>query len=178
MTHIAVAEVPYYHKLLFFTDAAVLPYPTQEQREQQVEYMAALCRRFGIDEPRISLVHCSEKVNGKHFPHTLGYATIISKSKVGEYGKCIVDGPLDVKTSLSVESLRTKGINSALEGDADALIFPNIEAANTFYKTITLFGHARTAAILQGAAAPVVLTSRADSTDSKFFSLALACIAG
>ena len=178
LTHIAVAEVPDYPKLLFFTDAAVLPYPTQEQREQQVKYMATLCHRFGIDEPRISLIHCSEKVDGRHFPHTLGYISIISKAADGVYGRCKVDGPLDVKTSLCVESMRTKGIESSLEGQADALIFPDIEAANTFYKTITLFGHARTAAILQGASAPVVLTSRADSTDSKYYSLALACIAG
>lgn len=178
LTHIAAAELPDYSKLLFFTDAAVLPSPTQEQREQQVAYIAELCRRFGIDEPRISLIHCSEKVDERHFPHTGGYATIIDKAKDGEFGKCIVDGPLDVKTSLSAESLRTKGIKSPLEGMADALVFPEIESANTFYKTITLFGHARTAAILQGAAAPVVLTSRADSVESKFFSLALACIAG
>ena len=177
LTHIAAAELPTYDKLLFFTDAAVIPYPTQEQREAQVAYVAALCRAFGVDEPRISLVHCSEHVNEKYFPFTVGYADIKRAAAEGKYGKCIVDGPLDVKTSLHEESLRTKGIDSPLEGRADALIFPDIEAGNAFYKTLSLFCGAELACTLQGPDAPVVLPSRADHAGTKYYSLALACLA-
>lgn len=176
LTHVVATQVSSYSKLLFFTDPAVIPFPTQEQRTAQVEYVVRLCHNFGIPTPRLSLIHCNEKINEKHFPYTVGYAEIVAKAAAGDFGSCIVDGPLDVKTSCSVESLRTKGIVSAIEGEADALIFPEIESANTFYKTITLFAAADTASTLQGPLAPVVLPSRADSYRSKYYSLALACL--
>lgn len=174
LTHISVAQLPAYDKLLLFSDAAVIPYPTHEQRIKQVEYAAAMVRSLGIDEPRISLIHCSEKVNEKHFPHTAGYKEIAAMGQAGAFGHCIVDGPLDVKVSCCRESMVTKGINSPIDGQADVLIFPDIEAGNTFYKTITLFAGAQTAGVLQGPNAPVVLPSRSDSTMSKYNSLAVA----
>ena len=176
LTHLTCAEVPEYDKLLFMTDVAVIPYPTKEQREQQLHYLLNLCRSMGVEEPRIALINCSEKVNEKHFPFTVEYQELIARTQAGDYGRCIVDGPLDLKTSLSAAALHKKGLTSPLEGQADGLIFPDIQAGNVFYKTITLFSHARTAAILAGPQVPVVLTSRADALESKFFSLALACI--
>ncbi len=176
LTHVTATSVPSYPKLIFFTDPAVIPYPTQEQRMEQVRYVADLCHSFGIDEPRISLIHCTEKPNEKFFPFTMGYADIIAKAKDGFFGKCIVDGPLDVKCSCDIEAMQTKGIESPIAGEADALIFPDIESGNVFYKTVTLFGNAETAATLKGTLAPVVLTSRGDSVESKFYSLALAAI--
>ena len=176
LTHLTCAEVPEYDKLLFMTDVAVIPYPTKEQREQQLQYLLDLCRSMGIDEPRVALINCSEKVNEKHFPFTVEYQELIARTQAGDFGPCIVDGPLDLKTSLSAAALHKKGLTSPLEGQADGLIFPDIQAGNVFYKTITLFGHARTAAVLAGPQVPVVLTSRADGLESKFFSLALACI--
>ena len=176
LTHITAASIPGYPRLLFFTDAAVIPYPTQEQRVQQVKYTTSLCHSFGIECPKISLIHCSEKVGGKFFPFTLGYQEIIDAGKNGEYGKCIIDGPLDLKTSCSKESLMKKGIISPIDGEADVLIFPDIEAGNVFYKSITLFAAATTAGMLQGTMAPVVLPSRSDSKESKFNSLAVAAI--
>lgn len=176
LTHIAVASMKAYPKLLFYTDAAVIPYPTQEQRHSQIAYIAHICRSFGIQKPRISLVHCSEKVDQRHFPFTAGYYDLIEQSRKGDFGDCIVDGPLDVKTSCSRHSLETKGIKSPLEGEADALVFPDIEGANTFHKTLTLFCGARIACILQGAQCPIVLPSRSDDPDSKFYSLALAIL--
>ena len=176
LTHIAVAEIPNYPKPLFFTDAAVIPYPTQEQRIEQVRVAAYACHALGIEEPKISLVHCSEKVSEKTFPFTAGYQEIIDLAKEGRFGKCIVDGPLDVKCSCSVQNMWAKGIDSPINGEADALIFPDIEAGNSFYKTLTLFGRAETAGVLQGPMAPVVLPSRGDSVFSKYYSIALAAV--
>lgn len=176
LTHITASSIPSYPRLLFFTDAAVIPYPTQEQRMQQVKYTTNLCHAFGVECPRISLIHCTEKVGEKFFPFTVGYKDIIEAGKKGEFGACIIDGPLDLKTSCSKESLMKKGIDSPIEGAADALIFPDIESGNVFYKTITLFASATTAGMLQGTMAPVVLPSRSDSKESKFNSLALAAI--
>lgn len=176
MTHVTAALLPTYSKLLFFTDAAVLPHPSQEQRIEQVRYIVDLCHRLGVEEPRLSLIHCTEKVNEKHFPFTAGYRDIIEKSVEGLFGRCIVDGPLDVKTSLDLEALRTKKIDSPIEGRADALIFPDIISGNVFYKTISLFPGVETAAMLLGLKVPVVLTSRGDSMLTKFYSVALTSV--
>lgn len=176
LTHLTCAKVPQYDKLLFLTDVAVIPYPTSEQREQQLLYILALCRKMGVSEPRVALISCSEKVNPKHFPCTVEYRELVEKSQTGAFGPCIVDGPLDLKTALSAAALHKKGLHSPLEGRSDAIIFPDIQAGNVFYKTITLFCEAQTAAILQGPQVPVVLTSRADSPDNKYYSLALACV--
>ena len=173
LTHVAMAEIPKYEKLLFFTDAAVIPVPTEAQRRQQIHYMNYVC---GIEEPRISLIHCAEKVSAKTFPYTVDYLEIIAEAQTGAFGRCIIDGPLDLKTSLDSVSLREKGIHSVIDGQADALIFPDIVAGNVFYKTITLFGYAKTAGVLQGTQCCCVLPSRADSPESKYYSLALAAI--
>ena len=176
LTHLTCAQLPDYDKLLFMTDVAVIPQPTKEQREQQLRYVLRLCRSMGIKQPGVALINCSEKVNERHFPHTVEYLELVKDAKEGKYGECIVDGPLDLKTSLSSRALKKKGLSSPLRGHADALIFPDIQAGNVFYKTITLFCRATTAAILAGPDVPVVLTSRADDVDSKFYSLALACV--
>ena len=176
LTHIAMAEIPKYEKLLFFTDAAVIPIPTKEQRRQQVHYVNYVCHALGIEEPRISLIHCAEKVSEKTFPYTKDYLDIIALAQSGYFGRCIIDGPLDLKTSLDSVSLREKGIHSAIDGQADALIFPDIVAGNVFYKTLTLFGYTKTAGVLQGTQCCCVLPSRADSPESKYYSLALAAI--
>lgn len=176
LTHVAVAAIPNHPKLLFFTDSAVIPYPTQEQRFMQVKYITSLCRQFGISEPKVALIHCSEKVNAKHFPFTAGYAQLIEHSQQGSFGPCIVDGPIDLKVACNIDNMRTKQINSPLQGEADALVFPDIESGNLFYKSLTLFAHGQIAGILQGTQVPVVLPSRGDDAASKLNSLALACL--
>ena len=175
LTHLAVAQIPGRDRLLFFTDAAVIPYPTAEQRAAQIGYVASVCRKFGIAQPRISLIHCSEHVSEK-FPHTLTYTDLSRRASEGEWGPAIVDGPLDVRTSIDPVALHIKGIPSPLEGQADALIFPNIEAGNTFYKTITFLTASDVAGTLCGTTCPVILPSRGDSAQDKYFSLAFAAM--
>jgi len=175
LTHVAAAQIPAYERLLFLSDAAVIPYPTQEQRMAQVGYAVSVCRSFGVAVPRISLVHCSEKTSPK-FPHTEGYAGIIGMAAQGKWGEVVVDGPLDVRTSCDPHGCEVKGIRSPLEGRADVLLFPDIEAANAFYKTITLFAGASVAGVLQGTVCPVVLPSRGDNASSKYYSLAMAAV--
>ena len=176
LTHVTTAYIPGYERLLMFTDAAVIPCPTREQRIEQVKYVAALSRSMGVEEPKIALIHCSEKVNEKHFPFTLEYRELAEMAAKGEFGSCIVDGPLDIKTACNLHSMETKGIQSPIHGEADAVIFPDIQAGNVFYKTLTLWAKAETAGILQGPTAPVVTPSRSDSGECKFFSLAVAAM--
>lgn len=176
LSHITVAEIPTYHKLLLFTDVAVIPYPTDEQRDAQLAYVLRMAMKLGIECPRVALIHCSEKADTRHFPFTAHYLTLKENAAKGMYGECIVDGPLDVKTSCCKAALDKKGIISAVDGEADAIIFPDIEAGNTFYKAITLFAGATIAGILCGCSVPVVLPSRGDSVRSKYNSLLAASI--
>lgn len=173
LTHISVAEIPTYHKMLFFTDAAVIPYPTQEQRIEQIRYAVEICYSMGIDCPRVALIHCSEKPSHR-FPFVDGYKEICKMGRQGNFGNCIIDGPLDVKSACSIDALKAKGINSPLQGDADILIMPDIEAGNAFYKSMTLFAGARTAGMLCGASHPIIVPSRGDSTEAKFNSILFA----
>ena len=176
LTHLTCAQIPSYDKLVFCSDVAVIPYPTAEQREEQLKYLLQLMRSMGVEEPRVGLINCTEKVNEKHFPVTVEYRQLAEKAATGVFGPCIVDGPLDLKTCFSPEALHKKGINSPLEGRADAIIFPDIQAGNVFYKTITCFiPGVETAAVLAGTQVPVVLPSRGDSPKNKLYSLALAC---
>ncbi|WP_321334402.1 phosphate acyltransferase [uncultured Bacteroides sp.] len=175
LTHLAVMQIPSYHKLLFFSDAAVIPRPTLQQRIEMIWYAIHTCRNFGIERPRISLIHCTEKVSAK-FPHSLDYVNIVELAEAGEFGDVIIDGPLDVRTSCEQASGDIKGIVSPINGQADVLIFPNIESANTFYKSVSLFAQAEMAGMLQGPVCPVVLPSRSDSGLSKYNSLAMACL--
>lgn len=175
LTHLAVMQIPTYHKLLFFSDAAVIPRPTLQQRIEMIQYAIRTCRSFGISCPRISLIHCTEKVSTK-FPHSLDYVNIVELAEAGEFGNVVIDGPLDVKTSCEKHSGDVKGIASPINGDADVLIFPNIESGNAFYKAVSLFAHADMAGLLQGPTCPVVLPSRSDSGLSKYYSVAMACL--
>ncbi len=175
LTHLTAAEVPAYHKLIFFSDVAVIPYPTLEQRVQMIEYDLDTVRKFGIEQPKVALIHFTEKVNPK-FPNSVDYKTIVEMASEGRFGNALIGGPMDVKTACDLHSAKVKHIESAVCGDADLLIFPNIESGNTFYKTLTLFGKAEVAGILRGPKVPVVLPSRSDSGLSKYNSLAMAVL--
>lgn len=175
LTHLAVMQIPTYDKLLFFSDAAVIPRPTLQQRIEMIWYAIRTCHQFGIEQPRVSLIHCTEKVSAK-FPHSLDYVNIVELADAGEFGNTIIDGPLDVRTSCERASGDIKGIASPIEGQADVLIFPNIESGNAFYKSVSLFANAEMAGILQGPICPVVLPSRSDSGLSKYYSMAMACL--
>jgi phosphotransacetylase len=175
LTHVGALEIPTYHKLLFFSDAAVIPVPTLDQRIAQIKYAIQVVKHFGIEQPKISLLHASEKPNAK-IPYTQDYLKILEIYREGEFGDAIIDGPLDISLSIDPESIEIKGVKTPINGDADVLIFPNIESANCFYKSMTHFAGATMAGILQGTEKPVILMSRSESAESKFYSIAMACL--
>lgn len=177
LTHVTATEIPGLNRLLFFTDAAVIPFPTLAQREAMVDALCHVCRNFGICEPHIALIHCNEKINPK-FQITLDYSRLIDEAGEGRFGSIVIGGPMDVKTACDAESGAIKGISSPVMGKADALMFPDIESANVFYKTISLFIKSPMAGILVGPVAPVILPSRSDSSESKYLSLAMGCLVG
>lgn len=175
LSHVTLSSIPSYHKLLMFSDAAVIPRPTLQQFEAMIRYDIAICHTFGIQRPRIALIHFSEKTNEK-FPHTIVYSQLKQEADSGAFGDVDLSGPMDVKTACDRHSGEVKGIVSPVVGNADVLIFPTLEASNTFYKTISLFAGASMAGMVTGAQAPIVVPSRADSATSKLYSLALACV--
>ena len=175
LSHVTVTYIPAYGKLLVFSDAAVVPRPTLDQFDAILGYAVGVSRRLGVSRPGVALVNFTEKVNEK-FPHTLYYEELKRRAADGHYGDVCVGGPMDVKTALDAESGSIKGITSPVVGNADVLIFPNIESGNVFYKTVSLFAGAEMAGMLCGTTVPVVVASRADSCESKFYSLAIACV--
>lgn len=177
LSHVTVVEIPGHDKLMFMTDVAVIPYPTLEQRVQMMKYLLATCRSFGIECPKIGLVHFTEKVNQK-FQNSLDYVELKNMCEAGEFGKAIIDGPLDFRTVFDKEALDIKGIKSPIDGDGDGVMFPNIESGNICYKALTYFAKAELAGLVMGAMCPVVVASRGDSVDSKFYSIAMACLLG
>lgn len=175
LSHVTVTQIPAYGKLLVFSDAAVVPHPTLDQFDAILTYDVDISRRLGVAIPKVALINFTEKINPK-FPNTMYYQELERRAAEGRYGKIDIGGPMDVKTALDTESGKIKDIKSPVVGNADVLIFPNIESGNVFYKTLTLFAGAQTAGMLCGTTVPVVVASRADSCESKFYSLAIACV--
>lgn len=176
MSHLTLIEAPAYHKLLMLSDAAVIPQPQLDQFDAMIGYDCRIWRSIGVDCPKVALIHFSEKSNSR-FQVTTDYQELIARAKAGRYGDIEIGGPMDVKTACDRKSALMKHIDSPVTGNADLLIMPDLEAANTFYKTVSFFGKARMAGLVTGTTAPVVVASRADSAESKFFSLILACFA-
>lgn len=175
MTYNAALEIPGYHKLVFFSDPAVIPSPSLEQRTAMIKYAIASAHKFGIEQPKVALIHATEVANPK-IHYMQDYLDIMDAWRKGEFGDVIMDGPLDIFLALDKERGSIKNVPTPVLGDADVLIFPNFEAANVFYKGVSLFGGAEMGGLLQGPDKPVVMTSRSESVQSKFYSIAIACI--
>lgn len=175
MTYNAALEIPGYHKLLFFSDPAVIPSPSLKQRTAMIKYAIASAHKFGIEQPKVALIHATEVANPK-IHYMQDYLDIMDAWRKGEFGDVIMDGPVDIFLALDKERGSIKNVPTPVLGDADVLIFPNFEAANVFYKGVSLFGGAEMGGLLQGPDKPVVMTSRSESVQSKFYSIAIACI--
>ena len=175
LSHIAVLEIPAYHKLLIATDIAVLPAPDLNQKVAMVNYVIATANKLGLSLPKIAINAATEQMSAGM--QACVDAAIISKlSDRGQIKGALIDGPLAVDVAIDMESAKIKGLKSEVAGDADAIVFPNIEAANAFYKATTKFAKAELAAIVVGARVPCVLSSRGDSALTKLYSIALAAL--
>jgi phosphate butyryltransferase len=175
MTYNAAMEIPNHHKLIFFTDPVVIPSPNLVQRTAMIKYAINTANKFGITKPKVALIHATEVANPK-IQYMQDYLDIMQMWREGEFGNVIMDGPLDIFLALDKERGSIKNVQTPVLGDADILIFPNFECANTFYKGLALFAGAQMGGLLQGTEKPVVLTSRSETTLSKFYSIAMACL--
>jgi phosphate butyryltransferase len=175
LTYVCAMEIPAYHKLLFLTDPAVIPFPNLDQKIAMAEYAIEMARNFGIEKPKLALIGASEKMS-RHFKNSLDYAIMCKMTDRGQIKNCIMDGPLDIFLACDKESVAIKGIKTPINGDADILLFPSLEASNPFYKGLMLFGKGELAGLIRGTTRPVVLMSRSESEKSKFYCIALACL--
>lgn len=173
ISHFSVFQIPAYHKLLVLTDAAMNIAPTLEEKAVIIRNTVDFVRKLGIDCPKVAALAAIEQVNPK-MPATVEAAELKKMNAEGKIPHCIVDGPLSFDLAVSRESKRDKHFDSPVAADADILLAPDIEAGNLLYKSFAFFTDCRMGAVILGAAAPIVLTSRADSMDAKLSSIALA----
>ncbi|WP_409254354.1 phosphate butyryltransferase [Bacillus sp. SCS-153A] len=173
LSHVAVFEIPGYDRLMVLTDAAMNIAPDLEQKVQIINNAVGVARGIGIENPKVAPIAAVEVVNPA-MQATVDAALLTQMNRRGQIKGCVVDGPLALDNAVSLEAAEHKGIDSEAAGKADILLVPNIETGNSLYKSLIYFARAKVGAVVAGAKAPVVLTSRADSAESKLYSLALA----
>jgi len=176
LSHIAAFETEGYHKMLFATDCAINIAPDFDTKIDIIENAVAALQNLGIAKPKVALMAAKETVDDK-MPVTGEWAKIVDLHKSGErMTGCVVDGPLALDNAVSEDACRIKGINSPVGADADILVAPSIEAGNMLYKCLSFITKAKNGGVVLGAKRPIVLTSRADTAESKLISIALSVL--
>lgn len=175
LSHVSVIDNPNYHKLMIASDVAIIPYPTIQQKIAMTHYLKQMALDLGISRPKIALITPTEQV----LPSLVSCTDAVEVMKAAENGQfepAVVFGPMALDVAIDKESAEIKGITSEVAGEADCLLFPNIDAGNVFYKMNTKLCGADQAAVVMGATVPVVLSSRGDSISTKLNSIALAAL--
>nr|AAA75486.1 phosphotransbutyrylase [Clostridium acetobutylicum] len=173
MSHVAVFETETSDRLSFLTDVAFNTYPELKEKIDIVNNSVKVAHAIGIVNPKVAPICAVEVINPK-MPSTLDAAMLSKMSDRGQIKGCVVDGPLALDIALSEEAAHHKGVTGEVAGKADIFLMPNIETGNVMYKTLTYTTDSKNGGILVGTSAPVVLTSRADSHETKMNSIALA----
>ena len=176
LSHVAVFEIPGVDHLLFLSDVAFIPYPTLEDKKAIIEHTVAVAHACGIEFPKVAPLAAVEVVNPK-MPVTVEAAELTRMNEEGEITGCIVDGPLSFDLAIDPEAAKHKGAEGRkIVGDADIVIFPDIHAGNLMYKALVHLTPCKNGCILTGTQAPVILTSRSDTFETKVNSIALAAV--
>jgi len=177
LSHVSIVEMPCYPKLLIISDVAVIPLPDFKQKQKQIGYLAHTANLLGIKTPKIACIAPSEQLLPNVISSTEG-ALLAKMADRGQLGNVIVDGPLSLDVALYKEVAEHKKVKgSSVAGDPDCLLFPNLESANVFFKSASHLCKGELAAMVMGTKVPCVLTSRGDSSLTKLYSIALACLA-
>ncbi len=175
LSHLALFDIKEYHKLVGVTDVAMNIAPDLKEKIGIVDNAVKFLNKIGIIQPKVAAISAAETVN-QSMQSSIDAAIISKMSERNQISECIIDGPLAFDNAISKESADHKGIKSKVAGDADLLLMPNIESGNVLYKSLSFFANAGIAAVVLGAKAPVVLTSRSDSEESKLNSIYLAAL--
>ncbi len=175
LSHVTVIENANYHKLLVVGDVAIIPAPEIKEKIAITNYLIHVAKSLGVEKPKVALIGASEQVSLK-MQSSIDAAIIAKMADRGQIKGADVDGPLALDVAIDMESAQIKKLSGQVAGDADCLVFPNIEAGNVFYKTNTKLAGSELGAIVVGARVPAVLSSRGDSTKTKLYSIALAAL--
>jgi len=175
ISHVFVMEVPTYHRPLLITDAAINIAPTLEDKVDIIQNAIDLAHILGIPEPKVAILSAVETVNPK-IQSTLDAAALCKMADRGQIRGGILDGPLAFDNAVSIVAAKTKGIKSAVAGHAEILVVPDLESGNMLAKQLEYLANALTAGIVLGARVPIVLTSRADSAETRTASTAVAMV--
>lgn len=173
LSHVSVLHSPRLERMLLLTDAAIVPYPDLKTKAALVGNAVRAARGLGMEMPKVAALAAVEVVN-PDMQATMDAALLAVMNRRGQLGGCVLDGPLAMDLALSPEAAAHKGIVSDVAGAADILLLHNIDAANSVLKTFTIAGGCLFGGIVMGASAPIVLTSRSDSAQSKLYSIACA----
>ena len=175
MSHVSVFEIEGIDRLILLTDAAFNTYPDLKAKVQIINNSVNVAHACGIERPKVAPV-CAVEVVNPDMPATIDASLLSKMNDRGQIKGCIVDGPLALDNALSGEAAKHKGVTGEVAGKADIILLPNIETANVMYKTLTYTAKSRNGGLLVGTSAPVILTSRADSFETKVYSIALAAL--
>ena len=175
LSHVAVFEIPNFPRLLLISDAGVVIAPTLEQKAEIVQNAIDVALKLGIVNPKVAILAANEMVNPK-LPVSLDAASLSKMADRAQIRGGLVDGPLALDNAISPQSARIKGISSAVAGDADILITPDIESGNVLVKSIAYFAQGCMMGVVVGAKVPLVVTSRSDSSQARLGSIALSVL--
>lgn len=177
LSHVMIYEVPSYHKLLILTDGGMNIDPDVSQKKKIADNAIKAAKSLGIENVKVACLAAKEKVNPK-MQATLDADELKSMCKDGMFGNgVVVEGPIAFDLAVSKEACKIKGYESEVGGDADILLVPTIETGNGIGKALTYMANAKSAGIIMGAKSPIVLVSRADTHESKLYSIAYGAIA-
>lgn len=176
ITHTFVFDLPRYHKLLAVTDAVINIAPDVRIKSEAITNALQLLNSLGVHAPKVAIVAAIETVNA-NIPATLDAAELVALARGGRFGSAIVEGPLGFDNAISALAASAKGIASAVAGDPDLIVVPDLNSGNMLYKSFVYVGGGECAGLVQGALVPIILTSRTDSQFSRIASCALARIA-
>ena len=176
LSHVMLYELPKYERLFFLTDGGMNMFPDLRQKAEIIINAVEVAHALGIAEPKVAALAAVEVVN-PDMPATLDAAALAQMGARGQIKGCLIDGPLALDNAICAEAAARKGIRSPVAGQADVLLVPTIEAGNLLGKAMTYFGAGKSAGIIAGTKAPVVLVSRADPHETKLQSIALGVVA-
>ncbi len=172
MSHVAILEIPTYHKLLAFTDGGMIPTPDLQQKIGIAENAISLFHQLGYKNPKVAALTAAETVNPK-LQETVDAAELKKLGEEGKFGICTFEGPISFDLAVSRESGEIKGYKSPVTGEADIFLVPNMVTGNGISKALMYLAKATMAGCIIGAQVPIVLTSRGASLEEKYLSLAL-----
>jgi phosphate butyryltransferase len=175
LTHVALFELPGMERLIYLSDSGVMVYPDVYQKLEIINNVVGVAHLFGVSEPKVAILAASETVHPK-IPASIDALALAKMAEQGWVEGAVVDGPLGLELAISPETVRIEGSSSPIAGLADVLIVPNVEAGNIVAKGLMYFARARMAGLVVGARVPILISSRADSAETRYLSMAMATV--